>query len=243
MSAFTLLAFQARNGDGNVLGWLIVFFMVVWPLIRGAVEAANERRRKFVEAERRRVKGGVAGGRPERRDPFEALRRALEEAHGIEVETEEPPRRPAASAAPAERRPAARVKVKPSPPRPAEPAPRSTVAPDGGFGRDPFDERALERPLVADRELARVPSEGGEPAALSQRHREPASSPPAMDPPAPHMEAAAAAAATRLASRDVSRGGALDIARLARRARTPWAAAVVYEELLGPPVSLREPRF
>lgn len=255
MSAFTLLAFQARDGGSNVLGWLIVFFMVIWPVIRGVVEAANERRRKFIEAEQRRPKGGVAGGRPERRDPFEALRRALEEAHGIEVEAEEPPRRSAgtptagparsaaAPAAPVSRRPAARAQVKPAPPRPAEPAPRSTVAPEGSFGRDPLDERALERPLVAERDLARVPSEGGAPSEAPQRRATPSPAPPTQDPPAPHMEPAAAAVATRLQSRDAARGGTLDIARLARRARTPWAAAVLYEELLGPPVSLREPRF
>jgi len=274
------LAFQRPDQDQNILGWLIIFFMVVWPLIRGAVEAANERRRKFVEEQRRRDAGPSApqrpraGGPPDRpADPFEDLRRALMGSATVEAEEVDEPRparRPEAATPPRQKPPGApktpartagagpgrgkpaRGPEAPARPRAGAPAPPprapERARPDTLAG-DPFDERMLERPLVADPELARVPSEGGRPSEAPQRRitRAP-ETPYETSQGGPRSTAEVVAEATPVALRQpapaaASRGEAVALARIARRVRSPWGRAVLYEELLGPPVSLREPRI
>lgn len=252
------LALQGPDSpNGNILGWLIVFFMIVWPIIRGAIEAANERRRKFVEQERLRGQadgpsaGPTAGpaaptGRPklEGRDPFEAMRRAIEQARGDqERQHDAPPVRRAAppaptrSVAPQPQKSRAQKAYK-APPAPHERERRPVVRPDT-FGRDPFDDKQLERPLVKDVDLARVPSEGGQATETPQRRRAPAPEPP-IDAPTPVVEPHLGALSSR--GRAVPVGG-FALKRIAQRVPSPWAQAVLYEELLGPPVGLREPRF
>lgn len=249
------LALQGPDSpNGNILGWLIVFFMIIWPIIRGAIEAANERRRKFVEQERRRgtARGPVAGppaqtGRPtlEGRDPFEALRRALEQARKDEDQErhdDEPVRRaappaaaPTAQAAP-QRAPAQRAPQ--AAPVPHERETRPVVRQET-FGRDPFDDAQLERPLVKDADLARVPSEGGQATETPQRRRPPTPEPP-VDAPTPVVEPAMESLSSR--GRAIPVGG-FALKRIAQRVPSPWARAVLYEELLGPPVGLRDPRL
>lgn len=263
------LALQGPDSpNGDILGWLIVFFMVVWPLLRGVVEAANERRRGHVEKQQggaprpqggapRRAAGPAPVGRAQptapEQDPFETLKRALqgqlERGTRAEPPTERPkvqppPSRPVTAQGSAPRAATAQG----SPPRAPTKSPTTaqtrmpttaspTASPtsrvpvekhsapfERNLAGDPFDERMLERALVEDPELAHVPSEGGRPSDAPLRRALPRSKPPA-DAPAP-MELPGAA-----------------LARLSRRVRTPWGQAVVYEELLGPPVALREPRF
>jgi hypothetical protein len=263
------LVLALQGGDpqgGKILGYLIVFFMVVWPLIRAAVEAAQERRRKFIEEEERRARrerregrGTVArtgappqGGRPEMQDPFEALRRALTRHLEGDEDTDEPPRRSAAPK-PAAPRPATQANTQKAaqkatqrpaqrPPTPTAPSP--APAPPRELAGDPFDERLLERPLVADPELARVPSEGGLPVEVTARLAQ------AKAEGQPPFDASAPAADPILHGLTrVARSGATrhprDAAQLliARHGRTAWAQGVLYEELLGPPVALREPRW
>lgn len=266
------LAFQRPGDDQNILGWLIVFFMVVWPLIRGIVEAANERRRKFVEDQQRRAGTPTArGGRPETQaDPFEALRRAMLGTPADDDEEHAPrrsrpsagPKAPPKAPAPARRHPGPppSVGAQGSTPRPMvggagpRPAPRSLehVPPSSRqLAGDPFDERVLERPLVADPELARVPSEGGAATEPPERHGRRPPTPPTDAPSSLYPVAEGAALAARSSpsrpaaptTGEGSRCEAAALARVARRVRSPWGRAVLYEELLGPPVALRDPRY
>jgi hypothetical protein len=247
------LALQGPDSpNGNILGWLIVFFMIVWPIIRGAIEAANERRRKFVEQERRRgqMGGPTAGpaaptGRPTlERDPFEALRRAMEQARGDqERQGDEPPVRRATPQVPT--RPVEPKTQKSRVPRAHQAGPvqhereSRPIVRSYTFGRDPFDDRELERPLVKDPELARVPSEGGQATETPRRRPTPAPQPP-IDAPSPVIEPLTAALSSRGRAVPV---GNFALQRIAQRVPSPWARAVVYEELLGPPVGQREPRI
>ncbi|MEZ6013810.1 MAG: hypothetical protein R3F49_01735 [Planctomycetota bacterium] len=279
LSSSAVFGFIPRAPDspyGDVLGWLIVFFMIVWPLLRSAVSAANERRRKFIEEEQRRertrgrldrrLRGDVSSGPQPVTDPLEALRRALlgrvevDEDSGLygggtTADPSRAPRRPparTAQSAPAgtTRVPAARPDAEPGA---AFERARAEARERSAMGGDPFDERTMERPLVADPELARVPSEGGRATEPPRRHTHggtPSTARAALNgadateaPPLRRRGAAGGAPSGAPSGVTQVPPGARTLARIMQRTRSPWGQAILHHELLGPPAALREPRY
>lgn len=240
--AHLCLAFQRGNEpDSSILTWIFVFIVVVWPILRGMLQAANERRRKFLEEQARagraarRGRGpgdptsaGPASDEAAPADPFEMLKRLLTgQVEAQDAPSAPPPRRVVTPSAPS------------APSAPGAPVQRPEVAGESGLGGELFDDLTLDEPLVADPELAHVPSEGGRPTETPGTHAPAHRKSDFKAPdrvPEPSAEARSAMRAAGTAART-------PLARVARRVRSPWGQAVLYEELLGPPAAMREPRF
>ncbi|MEM9379644.1 MAG: hypothetical protein AAGB93_06795 [Planctomycetota bacterium] len=215
---------------GDILGWLIVFFVVVWPILRGLLDNAANQRKKFEEQQRRasRNRGGRPAEKRSRLDEFveEMItgQRAKVDAGDARADAFDPGTTETATTvlepAPTPPPRPARRREPSRPPEP-EPASRRDFS-TASIGSDPFDESLLETDLVADEALAEVPSEDAVETEVS------------------YAEAIGGLDQTidLMPTPELDRASALE--RIQRR-RTPWQAAYVLKEVLGPPAALQPP--
>ncbi|MEC8511683.1 MAG: hypothetical protein VX015_06015 [Planctomycetota bacterium] len=198
---------------GDLLGYVVLFVVVVWPIIRGVLDQAQGRRTEFEQQQRRKRPPGkrADGGRSLeeilRGDPYvEALEEPLLEDVVREVEAASPPPLPPErlSKSSLGERSADAV-------RPTE---RELVG-------DPFDDSIMGMDLVDDLSLADVPAEDELEVSLDHGPRRPIRGAVAQSASAPTVSAA-------------ERGlGGLE------RRFTPWQRAFVLKEILGPPAATR----
>jgi len=223
------------NPFGNLLGYVIVFMVVVWPIIRGVIESANEKRQEFERGQARQARAKNRSGTPPGRRSLEEILRgdpyveALQEPEELSLEDlREPPheqasasRVPSAESAgmPASDAPGPRSRLEGANPalRPSE---RELVG-------DPFDDSIMGQDLVNDDALQDVPTE---------------------DELEVSIDTSAAGRGKSLGSRDdrgtgassepqVATGSGSALAHLERRL-SPWQRAFVYKEVLGPPAAM-----
>ncbi|QDV07692.1 hypothetical protein Poly30_32210 [Planctomycetes bacterium Poly30] len=236
----------------DVLGWIIVFFVIVWPILRGIMETARTQRKEFEEKEGKQAKGAAGPPRPARRKRTleEILEGKLERA---DVDVRAPSE--ASTAAPA-RPPVSRATV----PKSAPPAARFGERPAGestapvyrandllggdsyadSYGEDsvdlvgdPYDEAAMTRDLVPDAKLRRIPTEdeveAGSPMSGTQARGVTAAT--VANQPG---RLAAAPVPANLVREDPE----VLFGRL-KKPLTPWQKAFVLREVLGTPLSSR----
>ncbi|MEE2940658.1 MAG: hypothetical protein VX460_09770 [Planctomycetota bacterium] len=200
---------------GDLLGYFVIFVVVVWPIIRGVLDQAKGRRAQFEQQQRRNRPTGAraraGGGRSLeeilRGDPYvEALEEPLLEEVVREIEAPSPPPLP---------------RERPSEPsfgeRPADelrPSERELVG-------DPFDDSIMGGDLVQSLALAEVPTEDELEVAIDPGRREQISE---------MAEQSASLSTPRAAERGL---GGLE------RRFTPWQRAFVLKEILGAPAATR----
>ncbi|MEM9802369.1 MAG: hypothetical protein AAGA20_18725 [Planctomycetota bacterium] len=213
------LALAQRPPDsplGDILGWLIVFFVIVWPIIKGLLDKAAEQHRNFEQRQRRAAGGGEARTEPKRSRIDQVLEDMLSAPRdAVDAEPEMPP-------------PVPRRRPKPPAPRPV-PEPVSQQRLEGAeafpgteLGRDPFDETLLQRDLGAVTELAQVASE----------NEIEVTGPVEMT----SLDRVAPATQVHGSQHDPSEDA---LARI-RAGKTPWQSAFLLREVLGPPVAARD---
>ncbi len=237
---------------GNVLGWIVVFAVVVWPILRGVLEAATQRRRDF-EKRAGRSAGRAPASAPSktstggRSGPLGGLRDAFAEAmEAIEAETSGRSTRSEAAEEVRRRRAAARKRPSTPSASVAPPTPATMAsAPRAPFGRvehkdlvgDPFDDALMGGNLVPEEDLHEVPSEDeveARPEAV-----EASRAPSVIESPVGANRAVVrAATAVPTAGSSLRRAARAslfaDESQLSR-----WQQAIVMREVLGPPVALR----
>lgn len=211
------LALQGPDSPlGDLLGYVILFMVVVWPIIRGVMEQAQTKRAEFERQTRKE-----RGERPDR-----PRRRSLEELLQGEPYVdalEEPVRAPEPPPLPPKRQ---KSRVEPRREEKARPWEDDVKPSDRELVGDPFDDSLMGQDLVDDRALVEVPTEDelevsigaaaertNLPGLGSERSRSTA--------PVPQMSSAERS-----------------LAGLERRF-TPWQRAFVLKEILGPPAGSR----
>lgn len=134
---------------GDWLGYIVIFAVVVWPILRGLLESAQTQRKEFERKQRRQQPVDPASG--QRRPTLDELLRG----EPFAMEEEATLRRPEPEPAPT------------PPPAAANREARRRAAEDardaGSLVGDPFDEssmgRGMGRDLVADEDLMHIPDE------------------------------------------------------------------------------------
>ncbi len=227
---------------GDILGYVIVFFVVVWPIIRGLLGNANEKRKKH-EEQQRQTGGRAAASQAQGRSRLDAFieemvsgQRARHDAPDEDadlsatavVQEAPPPRRPRPQPArPVVPRPVTPRTVVPrtvAPPAasPFRPSSLSEYGPGPGLTGDPFDDSAMGRPLVQDSILSKARSENEVEDSVSYEQT--------ID-----RKALSVAQGDTVVTGDAKVDGLERI----HRGRTRWQAAFVLKEVLGPPGGLR----
>lgn len=224
---------------GDLLGYVVVFMVVVWPIIRGVMESAQKKREEFERQQARGVKSKKAAGVPVGRrsleeilrgDPYIETLAGQDELDPDELSLDDFRRQggseispePAAVAGPQSRVDSANPSLRPS---------------ERVLLGDIFNDELMGRDLVSDEYLSEVPSEdeletsleavsvsppGGlgssaDPGEGSGQRLQSGSPPPSVH----HAHA----------SKD-------PFSKLHERL-TPWQRAVVYKEILGPPAAMK----
>ena len=136
---------------GDLLGYVVLFVVVVWPIIRGVLDQAQGRRTEFERQQRKKRPSGqrTGGGRSLeeilRGDPYvEALEEPLLEDVVREIEPAAPP--------PLPREQLSEPSFGERPEDEVRPSERELVG-------DPFDDSVMGQDLVDGLSLAEVPSE------------------------------------------------------------------------------------
>lgn len=198
---------------GDLLGYVVLFVVVVWPIIRGVLDQAQGRRADFERQQRKKRPSGERAGRGRsleeilRGDPYvEALEEPLLEDVVREIEPASPPLLP--------REELSEPSFGERPEDEVRPSERELVG-------DPFDDSVMGQDLVDGISLADVPTEDELEVEIDRGPR------------GPMRRASARPASPAVAS--VSDRG-LD--RLERRF-TPWQRAFVLKEILGAPAATR----
>lgn len=198
---------------GDLLGYVVLFVVVVWPIIRGVLDQAQGRRADFERQQRKKRPSGERAGRGRsleeilRGDPYvEALEEPLLEDVVREIEPASPPLLP--------REELSEPSFGERPENEIRPSERELVG-------DPFDDSVMGQDLVDGSSLADVPTEDELEVEIDRGPR------------GPIRRASARPARPAVAS--VSDRG-LD--RLERRF-TPWQRAFVLKEILGAPAATR----
>ena len=198
---------------GDLLGYVVLFVVVVWPIIRGVLDQAQGRRADFERQQRKKRPSGERAGRGRsleeilRGDPYvEALEEPLLEDVVREIEPASPPLLP--------REELSEPSFGERPEDEVRPSERELVG-------DPFDDSVMGQDLVDGISLADVPTEDELEVEIDRGPR------------GPMRRASARPASPAVAS--VS-DRALD--RLERRF-TPWQRAFVLKEILGAPAATR----
>lgn len=209
---------------GDLLGYVVLFVVVVWPIIRGVLDQAQGRREEFEREQRKKRAGGDSREGPRsleeilRGDPYvEALEEPVVEEYVPREAASDPPPLPA---------PSRRRRRRPSKAPARTPVlgerPENEVRPtDRELVGDPFDDSIMGQDLVDDRSLADVPAEEELEVSLDRGPRGP-------------VGGAAVAASAAPGLSPAERG----LGRLERRF-TPWQRAFVLKEILGPPAATR----
>lgn len=198
---------------GDLLGYVVLFVVVVWPIIRGVLDQAQGRRTEFERQQRKKRPSGqrTGGGRSLeeilRGDPYvEALEEPLLEDVVRDVEAAAPP--------PLLREQLSEPSFGERPEDEVRPSERELVG-------DPFDDSVMGQDLVDGISLADVPSEDELEVDLDRGPRGP-------------MRRAIAESASASAPGAAQRG----IGRL-ERGFSPWQRAFVLKEILGAPAATR----
>lgn len=198
---------------GDLLGYVVLFVVVVWPIIRGVLDQAQGRRADFERQQRKKRPSGERAGRGRsleeilRGDPYvEALEEPLLEDVVREIEPASPPLLP--------REELSEPSFGERPEDEVRPSERELVG-------DPFDDSVMGQDLVDGISLADVPTEDELEVEIDRGPRGP-------------MRRASARPASPAAASVSDRG--LD--RLERRF-TPWQRAFVLKEILGAPAATR----
>ena len=224
------------NPFGDLLGWVVVFFVIIWPIIRGLLEQATKQRKEFAEKQRQappRAGGPSGQGRRTLEEILEGKLERVDSYDEPEVLSTEFPKTTPRHTAPrsVEAEPAAFGD------RPLEEGSAPVYHFDDlqsdsnvELGGDPFDDSSMESDLVPEAKLREVPTEGELEADLGsamegiRRHPSPARS----------VQAA-----------EVSREGLLRsddpevIFRSMGRPLSPWQKALILKEVLGAPLGSR----
>jgi hypothetical protein len=238
---------QRRGPDspfGDLLGWIVVFFVIVWPILRGLMETAREQRKKFESnapkaGPRKSGQGGPTPNRKARRTLEEILEGKLERVDSYdepeEFLPEPPPRKP--------QRPSTKLtESKPAAfgDRPAD----EDSAPIYRFddlqsesstklGADPFDESSMDSDLVPEAKLSHVPTEDELESDLEST----------MDGitrrPAPAAAARPVPAAGGMGPGLLRSDDPEVIFRKMGRPLSPWQKAFILKEVLGDPLASR----
>ena len=194
----------------DILGWVIVFFVVIWPIVKGLLDNAKSQRKKFEESQRGRTAKAKTTARTERRSRIDEFLEEMISARPDSVETETPP--------PSETPPPV-----PKAPRRPKPEPEPVEQLGADFAVDPFDESFLESDLVPQKDLVDVPEEDVIEATGPYANAMSELDDSAMD--------------------DVigveSKGPAETPLERIQRRHSPWQAAFILKEVLGPPASSR----
>ena len=198
---------------GDLLGYVVLFVVVVWPIIRGVLDQAQGRRADFERQQRKKRPSGERAGRGRsleeilRGDPYvEALEEPLLEDVVREIEPASPPLLP--------REELSEPSFGERPEDEVRPSERELVG-------DPFDDSVMGQDLVDGISLADVPTEDELEVEIDRG-------------PRGRMRRASARPASPAVASVSDRG--LD--RLERRF-TPWQRAFVLKEILGAPAATR----
>ena len=229
---------------GDVLGYIIVFFVIVWPILRGIIESARGERKEF---EAKQGQGKPAAPRPARRKRTleEILEGKLERADiDVAPRPVQPaiPLKPPVSRAPAPKvqAPAARFGE-----RPVDESSAPVYRADDLYGGDPyedlvgdpFDEASMEQDLVPDARLRHISSEdeveAGGASIGTQARGETARSVEERAQRAIRRATPVALESTQI------RDDPEVLFRRLPRPLTPWQKAVVLREVLSPPLATR----
>ena len=238
--SLALVQGQPDSPFGDILGYVIVFFVVIWPIIRGLLGNASEQKKKHEEQQRR------SGGRPRpkdapgrsRLDAFIEDMVSGQRARGDmgDAEAQVGTELPTAARTPLERAVTV-VEAPPPVPRRAMPhaqKPTTRLAPvlrpelasetafNTSLGGDPFDDSWMGRELVSESALTHLRSEDEAETSVAYAS--------AID------RLALSESATAMTVTGDVRESALESIH---RGRTPWQAAFVLKEILGPPGGLR----
>ena len=223
---------------GDLLGYIIIFFVVVWPILRGLLENAKKQREEF-ESKRSQAgpRSGQGRGERGRRTLEEILEGKLERIDSYDEPPVMPAEAPPQPAPRVERRLAPESKLPAFGDRPADEAAAPVYTDDdllGGssveLGSDPFDEASLEQDLVSKAALAEVPTEGEVEANLGS----------AMGPMQRRPGAVQASPIAPQSGLEVLRSDDPEaIYRGMGRPLSPWQKAFILKEVLGQPLASR----
>jgi len=234
-----LLQGQPDSPFGDILGYVIVFFVVIWPIIRGLLGNANEKRKKHEERQQRtggRAAASQVPGRS-RLDAFiEEMVSGQRARHDVPDDDADPSATAVVQEAPPPRRPRPQAvaprtvvprtvvprTVAPPPASPFRPASQLEYGLGPGLTGDPFDDSAMERALVPDSALVGAWSENEVERSVSYEQT--------ID-----RKALSESQGATVVTGDAKVDGLERI----NRGRTPWQAAFVLKEILGPPGGLR----
>lgn len=240
-----LALIQRRGPDspfGDLLGWVVVFFVIVWPILRGLMDTARKQREEFAKKQAREERQAEASGAPRKRDP----RRTLEELlkGRLETATEDAPRdasRRTTKKAEVAGIPQAQQRRRLRRKRSAgevptsfgeRPASESSAPEYKELVGDPFDDSTMGLDLVPDSDLRDVPTEDQIEAGVGSQEREPGDQVPDS------LKRTAAATAHSDAEAAAKDPEAI-FARL-ERPLSPWQRAFILKEVLGAPLASRK---
>lgn len=235
---------------GDALGWIIVFFVIVWPILRGILETAKTQRKEFEAKQAKQAKGAPPGAN-RRRTLEEILEGRLERADVDPRDSRGGPSGSPADAEPPRRVQRQKIKKAPLPearfgerPMGENSAPiygaddlyssdRNSSNRSGELVGDPFDEAAMERDLVPEAKLRHIPSEdeveSGSSSSGTQARGVTRSS----------VAGGPRAAAPAIVESGLAREDPEAIFRRLPRPLSPWQKAIVLREVLGEPLASR----
>ncbi len=230
---------------GNLLGYIVVFFVVVWPIIRGLLDNAKKQRAEF---EAKETKAGhrpnQSRNRQARRTLEEILEGKLERVDSYDEPEPTYEEKPTAVTPRRERTPLAQAKKPKAPALGDRPADES-VAPvyhlddlhgesDVELGGDPFDEGSMESDLVSESKLSHVPTEDELESNLDSTMRGISRGAASARPGPGGLTPAYVPDLGALRSEDPEA-----IFRGMGRPLTPWQKAFILKEVLGQPMASR----
>ncbi|MEM8710611.1 MAG: hypothetical protein AAGG01_06640 [Planctomycetota bacterium] len=230
-----LALIQRRGPDspfGDLLGWVVVFFVIVWPILRGLLDTARKQRTEFDKKQAEQERRAEASGVPRKRDARKTLEDLLEgRLETLETDAPKPPRTPQAQQRRKVKR-ASRASGEVSSSFGERPASESSAPEYKELVGDPFDDSKMGLDLVPDSDLKEVPTEDQIEAGVGSQEREPGDQVPDS------LKRTAAATAHSDAEAAAKDPEAI-FARL-ERPLSPWQRAFILKEVLGAPLASRK---
>lgn len=231
----------------DLLGYILVFFVIVWPILRGILESARGQRKEF---EAKQSKGGPGGApQPRRKRTLEEilegkLERADVDVPRSPVQPEAVPVAPSVSRAPVIKGPAPSARFGERPVgEGSAPVYRDNDLHGGGstgdLVGDPFDESSMELDLVPDTKLRHIPTEGEIEAGNASSGTQARGGTAVSVANQPRGGAARAAAVSGPVDSDLVRDDPEVLFRRLGQPLTPWQKAFVLREVLGAPLASR----
>ncbi|MFT5732151.1 MAG: hypothetical protein ACJA2W_003702 [Planctomycetota bacterium] len=225
---------------GDALGWIVVFFVIIWPILRGILATARGNRDEH-ESQQGKATPPVANRERRRRTLEEILEGKL--VTQDEEDAPAPPPRPRATV---NRAPKASAVA---PARFGERPTDEGFAPvygiddlythdrDKDLGKDPFDESSMELDLVPDARLSHVPTEDEVESGMgsSGTHARGTTRSSVAATTTSHGPGTAKGRSEPLLARDDPE---VFFSRM-KRPLSPWQKAFVLREVLSPPLASR----